>query len=184
MLNGNPKYKKMCIGCGVALISIAAVITAVLLGGNEKAQISSKSDVQSQSVVINGIDGKDDSSPTIKAPENTGQTTQTNSVLDPDKEGQSESNLSETESSNKKPPAPPKVENEKDLTNPNQKPSYHEEDKKVEPDSGKPKNGDKKDGKIYVEGFGWIEDKGGKSVGEEMGQQGDELTGNKVGSMD
>lgn len=47
-----------------------------------------------------------------------------------------------------------------------------------------PKSGDKKDGKIYVPGFGWIEDNGGGGSGTTVGNSGDELTGNKVGSMD
>lgn len=47
-----------------------------------------------------------------------------------------------------------------------------------------PKSGDKKDGKIYVPGFGWIDDNGGGGSGTMVGNPGDELTGNKVGSMD
>jgi len=47
-----------------------------------------------------------------------------------------------------------------------------------------PKSGDKKDGKIYVPGFGWIDDNGGGGSGTTVGNPGDELTGNKVGSMD
>jgi type IV secretory pathway VirB10-like protein len=50
--------------------------------------------------------------------------------------------------------------------------------------SSEPKSGDKKDGKIYVPGFGWIEDNGGGGSGTIVGNPGDELTGNKVGSMD
>lgn len=50
--------------------------------------------------------------------------------------------------------------------------------------SSEPKSGDKKDGKIYVPGFGWIEDNGGGGSGMTVGNPGDELTGNKVGSMD
>lgn len=50
--------------------------------------------------------------------------------------------------------------------------------------SSSPKSGDKKDGKIYVPGFGWIEDNGGGGSGTAVGNPGDELTGNKVGSME
>lgn len=45
-----------------------------------------------------------------------------------------------------------------------------------------PKSGDKKDGKIYVPGFGWIEDNGGGGSGttaEDMYEN-----GNKIGNMD
>ena len=34
-----------------------------------------------------------------------------------------------------------------------------------------------------IEGFGWIPDEGGSSVGIPVGNDGDELTGNQVGSM-
>lgn len=50
--------------------------------------------------------------------------------------------------------------------------------------SSTPKSGDKKDGKIYVPGFGWVEDNGGGGSGSTVGNTDDELTGNKVGSMD
>lgn len=63
-----------------------------------------------------------------------------------------------------------------------------EHDKVTKPASStspsKPKSGDKKDGKIYVPGFGWIEDNGGGGSGTTVGNPDDELTGNKVGSMD
>ncbi|MDI6916091.1 MAG: hypothetical protein QMC95_18095 [Desulfitobacteriaceae bacterium] len=55
------------------------------------------------------------------------------------------------------------------------------------PVNSEPKAGDETviDGKPYVwiPGFGWIKDEGGKSVGTTVGNPGDELTGNKVGQM-
>ncbi len=61
-----------------------------------------------------------------------------------------------------------------------------EHDKVTKPESttssSTPKAGDKKDGKIYVPGFGWIEDNGGGGSGttaEDMYEN-----GNKIGSMD
>lgn len=44
-----------------------------------------------------------------------------------------------------------------------------------------PKGGDKKDGKIYVPGFGWIDD-----IGEGEGTKAEDMyeNGNKVGNMD
>lgn len=49
--------------------------------------------------------------------------------------------------------------------------------------SGGDQHGDTKDGKIYVDGFGWI-DAIGESQGTTVGNEGDELTGNKVGIME
>lgn len=50
--------------------------------------------------------------------------------------------------------------------------------------SDAPQGGEKKDGMIYVPGFGWIKDEGGGGSGTTVGNPDDELTGNKVGSMD
>lgn len=45
-----------------------------------------------------------------------------------------------------------------------------------------PKSGDKKDGKIYVPGFGWIEDNGGGGTGTTATDMYE--NGNKIGNMD
>lgn len=45
-----------------------------------------------------------------------------------------------------------------------------------------PKSGEKKDGKIYVPGFGWVKDNGGGSQGEVVGSDGD--INKQVGTMD
>ena len=52
------------------------------------------------------------------------------------------------------------------------------------PETSTPKAGDKNDkGQIWFPGFGWVEDEGA-NTGTQVGNEGDELTGNKVGSMD
>jgi hypothetical protein len=51
------------------------------------------------------------------------------------------------------------------------------------PPSGEtPKSGDKKDGKIYVPGFGWIDDSGGGVQQNDVGSDGD--INKQVGNMD
>lgn len=81
------------------------------------------------------------------------------------------------------PPAPPQIEDEKMLTNPDKEPTYEPEQTEVNPQpetpSDTPKHGDKKDGMIYINGFGWIKDEGGGGIGytdNEMYQN-----GNKIG---
>lgn len=58
---------------------------------------------------------------------------------------------------------------------------------KSTPTSTEPKPGDRAviDGKphVWIPDFGWVVDEGGGSVGTMVGNPGDELTGNKVGSM-
>lgn len=67
---------------------------------------------------------------------------------------------------------------ESQKTDPSQKPSGE----KVDKQTSEPKGGEKKDGKVYLPGFGWVTETGGS--GTTVGEQGDELTGNKVGIMD
>ena len=65
-------------------------------------------------------------------------------------------------------------------TNPNQTP----DGKKAadsSSESSTPKSGDQKDGKIYVPGFGWIEDNGGGGSGTTAGDMYE--NGNKIGNM-
>ncbi|WP_033165239.1 DUF6550 family protein [Clostridium sp. KNHs205] len=90
-----------------------------------------------------------------------------------------------------KPPAPteePKTEvSTSKEENPTVNPSKTSENKTegtVKTTPQEPAGGEKKDGKIYVPGFGWIEDEGGGVKQETVGNEGDELTGNKVGQMD
>lgn len=76
------------------------------------------------------------------------------------------------------------IEDEEMLTNPEQEPVYESEQvnpQQTPPEtpSDTPKHGDKKDGMIYINGFGWIKDEGGGGIGytdNEMYQN-----GNKIG---
>ena len=94
-----------------------------------------------------------------------------------------EQNFPEPEKDNE-PPAPPVIEDEEMLTNPEQEPVYESEQvnpQQTPPEtpSDTPKHGDKKDGMIYINGFGWIKDEGGGGIGytdTEMYQN-----GNKIG---
>lgn len=81
------------------------------------------------------------------------------------------------------PPAPPQIEDEEMLTNPDKEPTYEPEQTEVKPQpetpSDTPKHGDRKDGMIYINGFGWVKDEGGGGIGytdTEMYQN-----GNKIG---
>ncbi|MBU5439740.1 hypothetical protein KQI42_17125 [Tissierella sp. MSJ-40] len=89
----------------------------------------------------------------------------------------------------------PKEPTKEQLTDPTQKPNGekvteppvnvdHEKVEKPEElpkQKDEPKGGDKKDGKIYVPGFGWIDD-----IGEGEGTKAEDMyeNGNKVGNMD
>ncbi len=80
------------------------------------------------------------------------------------------------------PPAPPKIEDEEMLTNPDAEPVYEPEQIGIAPQqtaTGIPKHGDRKDGMIYINGFGWVADEGGGGEGQYDG--GMYENGNKIG---
>ncbi len=79
-------------------------------------------------------------------------------------------------------PPPPEITDTAALTNPDKEPEYEPEQIKVTKPTekeDKPSNGDKKDGYIYLNGFGWVADKGGggeAEYAEDMYEN-----GNKIG---
>lgn len=83
-------------------------------------------------------------------------------------------------------PPPPEVADDAVLTDPAEPPKYESEQVEIkpqvtEPPSDSPKHGDKKDGMIYINGFGWIPDEGGGSrseYAEDMYEN-----GNKIGNF-
>ena len=81
------------------------------------------------------------------------------------------------------PPAPPQIEDEEMLTNPDKEPTYEPEQIEVKPQpetpSNTPKHGDRKDGMIYINGFGWVVDEGGGGVCEPAPDMYE--NGNKIG---
>lgn len=83
-------------------------------------------------------------------------------------------------------PPSPKIVDTAALTNPAEPPKYESEQVEIkpqvtEPPSDTPKHGDKKDGMIYINGFGWIPDEGGGSKSEYAG--GMYENGNKIGNF-
>lgn len=78
-------------------------------------------------------------------------------------------------------PAKPELPKDVDTTNPSKPPEYKPEDTEKKPAAeSKPQGGETKDGKIYVPGFGWIDD-----IGEGQGSTADDMyeNGNKIGNM-
>ncbi|MDE7398599.1 MAG: hypothetical protein K2N06_03635 [Oscillospiraceae bacterium] len=92
-------------------------------------------------------------------------------------------NFPEPEKENS-PPPPPKIEDEKTLTNPDAEPIYEPEQTEIKPpeiSSNTPNHGDKKDGQIYINGFGWVKDEGGGGVAESAPEMYE--NGNKIGYL-
>lgn len=81
-------------------------------------------------------------------------------------------------------PPPPEVADTAALTNPAEPPQYESEQVEIkpqvtEPPSDSPKHGDKKDGMIYINGFGWVVDNGGGGTNEYVYDMYE--NGNKIG---
>ena len=81
-------------------------------------------------------------------------------------------------------PPPPEITDEAALTDPSEPPTYESEQVEIKPQqtetpSDTPQHGDKKDGMIYINGFGWVVDNGGGSESEYAG--GMYENGNKIG---
>lgn len=82
------------------------------------------------------------------------------------------------------PPKPKPKETDKPQS-PDTPPTYEEKETQPNKQQNEPQAGDKNEsGKVFVPGFGWVEDQGGGTQETTVGKQGDQLTGNKVGSMD
>lgn len=97
-----------------------------------------------------------------------------------------EQNFPEPEKDNE-PPAPPQIEDEEMLTNPDTEPTYEPEQVEVKPQPETPTNpninpamhGQRKDGMIFINGFGWVVDEGGGGIGEPAPEMYE--NGNKIG---
>ncbi len=195
--------KKSYLICAGAAAALTVVMIAVFGIGNKQEQNPETMETESQSVTVDEIPETDT---TIIEDETTAIETEVpveifipdivvnedepkpedtsidNVVIDPEENTEVTVNITEPEQ-HPEPPEPPVVTEPETLKNPDIKPIYEEKKTTVNPDSSRPKNGERKDGMIYIDGFGWIVDEGGGSVGQKVGNDGDTLTGNKVGEM-
>ena len=193
------KQKLFAILGSVAVLIVAAALIVVFTGGAPEKPSPAVSDSGDGTVSVGDITDKPDTTPDeqqestpdtdeIKIPDiedksDKSQNTdvpRADPVLDIDGGEDVNVNISDFDE-DKTPPAPPKVNDDSALTNPDVKPSYEDKQTTVNPGSDTPKNGDKKPGYIYVEGFGWIADEGGQAQGESIDSDGD--INKQVGNM-
>jgi len=186
----------------IITISVLAVV-AVFLAGGLWVYLDSMGNNEPAAIVDNDTTQEPDGSeaPEIKIPLSSGQDTQAGETKGdgsgataspdagstPSTTGSGTSGQSKTSDDKPKTPAeatpPPTpehvVEDEHEITstdNPNVPPSSTPTP--ATPETSTPQSGDKQDGKIYIPGFGWVEDEGG---GVEI-QEGDfELSGEIIG---
>ena len=193
------KQKLFAILGSVAVLIVAAALIVVFTGGAPEKPSPAVSDSGDGTVSVGDITDKPDTTPD----EQQESTPDTDEIKIPDIEDKSDKsqntdvpgadpvldidggedvnvNISDFDE-DKTPPAPPKVNDDSALTTPDVKPSYEDKQTTVNPGSDTPKNGDKKPGYIYVEGFGWIADEGGQAQGESIDSDGD--INKQVGNM-
>ena len=199
--------KKNYLICAGAAAALAVVMIAVIGIGNKQDQSPETMDTDDQVVSVSDITDADDkltdiiddettaieseaatvipvdiSVPDIIADDPKPEDISNDVVIDPEENTEVTVNITEPEQ-RPEPPEPPVVTEPEILKNSDVKPTYEEKKTTVNPDSDRPKNGERKDGMIYIYGFGWIVDEGGGSAGQKVGNDGDTLTGNKVGEM-
>ena len=196
-INLSHKAKKGLIVSGTAVISIGIItVIALTMTGGTPADTAPESSEVSSEPIISIAPIEEDSST---------KTQSTAPTFNPENGESRTTELTQIEKPTSQPPAP-KIEGDSSKTNGKEtpptnpaltdkkhKPSYTKPpvapgskskpstNKPTKPKENKPSGG--KQGQVYVEGFGWIDDIG---EGEEttVGNPGDELTGNKVGIMD
>ncbi|MEK4454037.1 DUF6550 family protein [Paenibacillus sp. FSL L8-0506] len=109
-------------------------------------------------------------------------------VLQPEKENKHvEVPLTKPEKTTKPTEPPkPKIKEPEAAQSSAAPPEYEEKETQPHKETAtNPQAGDKNSkGQVYVPGFGWLEDQGGGTQETVVGNEGDELTGNKVGTMD
>ena len=187
----------LAIGGGTVLCAALAILIATRFASEPEAVTPSTPEVSSEptiSVEISTAKREETKPIEIEKPEVSTVIEPVNkpSEIDPNTESENfiegggieiEQNFLEPEKENE-PPAPPTIEDEEMLTNPDQEPVYEPEQVKPqqttsETPSDTPKHGDKKDGMIYINGFGWVVDEGGGGEGEYL--EGMYENGNKIG---
>ena len=179
------KKKALLFGGGAVALVLLVLLIVVLTGGSKTPNVAV--DIESSDSSLSVSDVSDVTSDNTKGTvdvsniEDTGtESSESDAILDPEKGGSVEVNLSEIEKEATLPPKP-QVKDESQLTNPDQEPSYAEEDTKINPDSNIPQNGETKDGMIYIDGFGWIKDEGGGTIQQTIDSDGD--INKQVGNM-
>ena len=191
----------LAVGGGTALCAVLAILIATRFAPEPEATAPDTSDTSSTTLISVEIStAKREETKPIEIEKPAESTIIPDNVTptesDPEKEAvdfiedggiEINQDFSEPEKTDSipqnEPPEPPKIEDEEMLTNPDKEPTYEPEQTEVKPQpetpSDTPKHGDKKDGQIYINGFGWIKDEGGGGIGytdTEMYQN-----GNKIG---
>lgn len=186
--------RNLAAGGGTVLCAALAILIAARFAGDDGELAANTPESNSEANISVEITSERHEGTRSDKPENS-ETELDSSVEKPDEihaefieSGgiEIEQNFPETEPETEEnaPLAPPEIADEDMLTNPDAEPIYEPE--QIEPQqtelpSDTPKHGDTKDGKIYINGFGWMVDEGGGGSGEPAPDMYE--NGNKIGSF-
>lgn len=187
MIHISTKAQKRLLISGLSVLCIVLVVAlfAFIGSGSEKKKIDDAKNDASTNVTVNDIKADDKTGVTV--PDITKTPTveshipaSENAVLDVDKKQDVEVALTKPA---EKPTEPekPVIKDDKEIKNPEKPPVYDKKQTTIEPKISEPKSGDKKDGKVYIPGFGWVKDEGGGGKGEVVTSDGD--INKQVGQM-
>ena len=178
----NAKNKKLLSIVGVAAVLLIVIgVSVSMLGKGDQSTgtdpAAAPTDVTTEDV--SQPPEEETTTPTVEvpdvsAPENTPAQEQADPVLDVEQEDQVDVDLTDREKKPETTPPPAPSPEEQQAASENNEPIVSD------PAANQPQNGDTQNGSIYIEGFGWIPDEGGSSVGIPVGNDGDELTGKWV----
>ena len=180
------KTQKRMLVVGLAVICVVLVVAVFsFVGGSSEKDKSNIAENISKNVTVNDIKAADKSQvsvPDVTETPATGTNDQASSnvVLDISKKQDVEVPITEP---TKKPDEPekPVVKDKESLKNSDKQPVYDKEQTTVDNKISEPKSGDKKDGKVFISGFGWVKDEGGGGKGEVVDSNGD--INKQVGQM-
>lgn len=173
------KTQKRLLVSGLAALCVVLVVAVFSFFGGSSEKDKSNIAVNDISNNVTVSDIKADYKSGVSVPNvtevptnGTESQTSSNIVLDISKQQDIEVPITEPQ---KKPSEPekPVVKNETETKNPDKPPVYDKQQTTVETKSSEPKSGDKKDGKVYIPGFGWVKDEGGGSQGKVGKSDGD-----------
>lgn len=178
----SPKVKKVAVLTGLGIICVGC-LSLVMIHANAGENQESVSSESSAELVLGTPNP-------ISVPPISSEATGTGSAFIPSSGATASEPLTDVSKPTSTPPKPTPPASS-DLTNKSSKPSYSSKptaSKSSTQKSSKNKMGDTRvvngQKQVYVDGFGWIENQGDGGQGTTVGSSGDQLTGNKVGTMD
>lgn len=183
----NAKTQKRLLVSGLtALCIVLAAVLFTFVGGSEKniypvannmSGNTEIKEIQTPAKTVVSVPAVTEAPATTTSPSQPDKDV----VLDVDKQQNVEVTVAKAQ---EKPAEPekPVIKDEEAIKNPDKKPEYDKSQTTVEPKNSQSKSGDKKDGKVYIPGFGWVKDEGGGGQGKVGKSDGD--INKQVGSMD